>query len=194
MKINWKVLIVLVLMTGITAWLVNALRTQHYTGTVLNVGIGSGPVTLINSGNEPVAVQLTGTGVRGFTVASPTAGLAGTSTRQGTGSSSTQVFNFTAPSGMTTFTVGRGTGVMLGVHATSPLTVSADPLNANEARTTGLVALAVLLAGLFYLYRTLAHDRQTAERQQALSERPTQPMSEVRAAHMGRDGRAYSDS
>ncbi len=94
MKFNWKILVAGLLVVVAAYWAQDSVRMRSYTGTNLSFGVGTGPVTVTNPSDQPVAVQLIGTGTRAFSISSAIEGLAGSSIKAGSGSSTTQVFDF----------------------------------------------------------------------------------------------------
>lgn len=196
MKINWRIAIALVVMVAATLWVVDSVRTRYYSGDNLTFEVGRGLVTVTNPADEPAAVQLTGTGARTFTVASESEGVAGTSVKQGTGRDTTQLFDFTIPSGVSSFTVVRGTGVNFVANTDARFTASVEPLNGGDAQTIYLVGGVVLLGAAFFIYRTIRSDKLNAKRKQDYDDRTANRITAAQTADStrGRDGRAYSDS
>ena len=196
MKINWKVIIALVLAIGTTVWAVSSLLTSSYSGSNLNFGVGSGTVTVTNPSDEPVPVQFVGSRSRSFTVSSTIEGVSGSATRAGTGSSSTNVFEFELPPGTSEFTIARGADVKFVVDAATQLQARVNPLSADSARTTIIVTLVVVLGALFYASRSTDHAWIRALRPQKTSVRDTRPIAvpDVDEVNLGRDGRMYSDT
>src|SRR5215216_2107787 len=111
MKINWKILVAIVVIVGAAVWAFDSTRSRTYTGSALNISLGHGSVTLINSSDAPVPVQLMGTGTRGFSVTTSMEGVEGDSVSEGTGRATTQLFAFEPPPGSTEFTVKSTTPV-----------------------------------------------------------------------------------
>lgn len=196
MKINWKILVTLVLMIAAGVWMFDSVRTRYYTGNDLRFAVGSGRVTVDNPSSEPAPAQLVGTGSRTFTVSRAGEGTLGTSSRQGSGRDISQVFEFTVPSGSSVFTVVRGQNVNFVANTSAGLNASVEPLSAGETQTTMLAAGAVILGGLFYIYTTWRQSQRDALRRQEIADRAAQPVSAsaAKSANLGRDGRAYSDS
>lgn len=197
MKFNWKLIVAVVVMVGVVIWAVQSLLPSSYNGKTVNMSVGSGVVTVDNPSDAPVAVQLVGNGTRSFTVASSIEGVSGTSTRQGSGSSSTQLFEFSVPSGTSTFTVTRGTSVNLVADSNTTLGVNAQPLSEGESRTTYIVTVVVLIVGLFYISRSTGHQWIKSLRRQEIPVPIVAaiPLVEtpVGDANRGRDGRMYSN-
>jgi hypothetical protein len=171
MKLNWKVVVALVVIIGTTFWAVESVRSRSYSGTHLNFGIGSGPVTLTNPSNEPVPVQLVGTGARSFAISSTMDGISGSSTRQGTGRDTTQLFEFQAPPGVSEFTVARGTNVSLVANTATNLEAVVQSSTASESRTIIIVAAVVVLGALFYISHINGHRWISASRRKAAADR-----------------------
>jgi hypothetical protein len=157
MKINLKALIAIALIAVAAIWAFTSLQSQSYAGTSLDFKIGRGPVTVTNSGDAAVSVHLAGTGSRSFTVSSATEGIAGTSVREGSGRTATQLLDFVLPEGATTFTVANGTDVQLTAESDARLSATVQPSSASETQSTLIAASVVILASLFYLSRTTEH-------------------------------------
>src|SRR5687768_4343528 len=127
MRINWKVLLAVALIGATAMWAFTSVRAQSYSGTSLDFRVGRGPVTVTNPSDAPVSVQLAGTGARSFRVASTIEGIAGASTREGSGGSQTQLFNFVLPAGVSVFTVTGGTNVTFLSAADTRLSATVQP-------------------------------------------------------------------
>ena len=188
MRFSWKVLITFVVLVAVLFWGVDSLRTRWYSGTDLNFGVGSGPVTITNSTDAAVPVQLVSTGTRTFAVSSTTDGISGTSERQGSGRAITQAFAFDLPPGVTELMIGaRTTAVSFVAGEGSSLDASVQPLAASDAKTTTIVAGVVILGALFYLSKTTDHRwlklirRKRAHVQVQASEPPATSSSEGNA-------------
>lgn len=195
MKFNWKVLVAFVVLLGVSFWGIDSLRTRAYSGTNLNFDVGSGPVTMMNPSDAALPVQLTGTGTRSFSVTSATQGVSGSSTRQGSGRNTTQLFEFDLPPGVSEFTVTRGSEVMFAGSADTPLEATVQPLNAANSQTTLIVTVIVILGALFYLSRATEHRWISRLRRADASVQDTQPTPTVVTddPNKGRDGRMYQD-
>ena len=157
MKVNWKVFFAFVVLVGFTYWGVNSLRTRSYSGTDLNFGVGSGPVTVTNPSDEALPAQLFGSGPGTFTVSSINNQVSGKSTRQGSGRNITQLFEFELPPGISEWTVTRGTSVTFVASVDTPLEATVQPLNADDSLTTLIVTAIAILGSLFYLSRSNGH-------------------------------------
>ena len=196
MKFNWKVLIALIVLIGAIFWGVDSVRTRSYSGTNLNVGIGSGPMTVTNSTDTSTPVQFVSTGSRPFSVSSTSAGALGSSTRQGTGRTTSQLFEYELPPGITEFSVvARGSNVSFVTDTLSDLDVTVQPLIENDARTTMIVAAIVILGTLFYVSNTTGHRWIRRFRVEKASLEDTQPSTGLATTNpnIGQDGRMYSD-
>lgn len=157
MKFNWKVLAGLVVVIAVAFWGVDSLRTRSYSGTELNFSVGGGPVTVTNPSDAPVTVQLVGTGTRSFAVSSNVDGIAGSSTREGSGRTSTQLYEFALPPGASEFTVTRGTELHFVASADSQLEAVMQPVTADDAQTTLIVLVIIILGALFYMSNATGH-------------------------------------
>ena len=178
MKLNWKVLLALVVIIGISVWAVESVRSRSYSGTNLNFGIGSGAVTLTNPSSATVPVQLVGTGTRAFSVSSDIEGITGSSTRQGTGRNTTQLFEFQAPPGMSEFTVARGTNVNFAANANASLGATVQPLDETTSRNTILAAAGIVLVALFYISHSNGHRWISVSRRKAAADRSASQLAE----------------
>jgi hypothetical protein len=171
MKFNWKIIVALVVLVGGIFWSVNSLRTRSYSGTDLNFGVGSGPITITNPLDEALPVQLVSTSPGTFTVSSNISGVSGKSTREGTGRNATQFFDFVLPTGVSEFSVLRGADVNFVARAATPLAATIEPLNAEDSRTTLIVAVIAILGSLFYLSHANGHRWISAARRQEALDR-----------------------
>ncbi len=199
MKLNWKTLKIVfafVVVLGAIFWAVDSVRARSYSGSNLNVEVGSGSVSVTNPSDQPVTVQVFGTGSRPFTISSTTEGIAGSSTRQGTGSTATNFLEFVLPPGTSEFMVARGANVKLVANTPTRLQVTVNPLTADTSRTTLIIAGVVVLGSLFYVSKVTGHSWTHFLRRQKLSVPDTQPTAVPVSAdfNRGRDGRLYSDS
>jgi preprotein translocase subunit SecE len=197
MKLNWKlfkVVLAFVVIFGTIAWALSSLLPSSYSGSNLNFGVGSGPVTVTNPSDEPVPVQLVAPRSRSFTVASAAEGLAGSSTRQGTGSSSTYVFEFDLPPGISEFTIARGADVKFMADSATRLEARINPLNPDSTRTTIIVAAVVILGALFYASNAVGHQWINFFRREVVSTPEPQPTTASRATGQDYGQRPYGDN
>jgi hypothetical protein len=196
MKNNWKVLVAIVIMVGVVVWAVSSVIPRSFDGSNLTFGVGSGTVTVNNTSDETAAVQLVGNGSRGFTVSSNIEGVTGASTRQGSGNASTQLFEYGLPPGTSEFSVTRGNGVNFVSASDTRLEATAKPLSASETTTTLVVAAVVILAGSYFISRSVDHRwiktllRREAPVPVAVASLVTPPVGDP---NRGRDGRMYSN-
>jgi hypothetical protein len=196
MKINWKVLTAVVVIVGATFWAVESVRSLSYSGTHLNFGVGSGTVTLTNPSNEPVPVQLVGTGTRSFSVSSSIAEVTGSSTREGSGRNTMQLFEFALPPGVSEFTIARGTHVSIVANTETNLEATVQPVSASESRTIIIMAAVVALGALFYISRTTGHRWIGPLRRKADAKLAAKLVADKAAAEhgQGQSFRAYGDN
>lgn len=194
MKFNWKILVAGLLVVVAAYWAQDSVRMRSYTGTNLSFGVGTGPVTVTNPSDQPVPVQLIGTGTRAFSVSSAIEGLTGSSIKAGSGSSTTQVFDFAFLPGINGFTITRGTNVNFVSNSGTRLAVTVQPTTDSEARTTLIIAAVLVLGGLFYISRTLGHPWLSRLRRQPVAVEVPVPVVETATGdpNRGRDGRMYS--
>jgi hypothetical protein len=197
MKLNWRLIIVVVIMVGVVAWVLTSVLPNSYDGTNLSFNVGTGSVTVNNLSDSPAAVQLIGTGTRSFTLSSNIEGVAGTSTREGSGSTSTQLYDLILPPGSSEFTVTRGTNVKFVSSSDTRFEATVQPVSAGESRTLLIVAAVVLLGGLFYVSRSTGHRWMKSLRRQPAPAPVVAaiPLVEtpVGDPNRGRDGRMYSN-
>jgi hypothetical protein len=198
MKINWRVLIAAVVVVGAIVLAVSSVSSRSYSGSNLNFIVGRGPVTVTNPSDQPVAVQLLGKGSRTFSVTSTIGNVAGSSTREGTGSNSPQVFGVELPPGVSEFTVVRGTTTTPDVNFVADtdtrLAVVAQPLNANDARTTIIVAAVVILGALFYMSRATGHLWINTLRGKTAPAQASKPLVQSATSSQGSPIRAFGDN
>jgi hypothetical protein len=196
MKLNWRIFVALVVLGGATFWGLDSVRTRSYSGTNLDVAVGSGPVTITNPSAEAFPVKLVGTGTRSFSVSSASSSVSGSSTRQGSGRATTQLFEFDLPSGITELMiVARGADVSFVSDTASRLDVTAQPLPARDVQTTLIVAAIAILGSLFYISRATGHRWISRFRRVDSSLQDTQPnpVAATGDPNKGRDGRMYTD-
>ena len=154
MKINWKILVAVVLMVGAIAWTVNSIRSTSYNGTNLNFEVGGGTVTMTNPSSEPVPVRLTGALNRSFSVSSTIDGVPRISVREGTSPNIINLIEFELPPGVSEFTITRGSDVTFSADTNTSLKATVHAANTG----TKIKVLAVFLLGvLFYISYTSDH-------------------------------------
>jgi hypothetical protein len=171
MKFNWKVIVALAVLVGTIFWSINSLRTRSYSGSDLSFGIGSGPVTVTNPSDAALPVQLVSTSPGMFTVSSGITSISGKSTRQGNGRNATQLFDFVLPVGVSEFSVVRGADINFFANTDTRLEAVVQPLNAEDSRTTLIVAVIAILGSLFYLSHANGHRWISPSRRQHASDR-----------------------
>ncbi|MBZ0301939.1 MAG: hypothetical protein K8J31_19480, partial [Anaerolineae bacterium] len=177
-------------------WAGSSLLPSSYAGSKLDFPVGSGVVTVTNPSDASIPVQMVGAASRSFTVVSTIEGLAGSSTRQGSGSSTTNLFEFALPPGISEFTIVRGADVRFVADTTTKLQVRVNPVSADSSRTIVIVALVVVLGSLFYASRSTDHGWIRALRPQKTPVQVARPVAVPVTAdvNQGRDGRMYSDT
>lgn len=189
-----KIIVALVVIVGALVWAVGSLQTRSYSGSNLNFVIGQGAVTVTNPDEQPVSLQLVSAGSRVFSVSSSIAGVSGPSVKQGTGSTTTQLFEFASPSGVSAFTVVRGTNVSLVTPDTTKLNVSVQSLSESDARTTTIIAIIAIAGGLYYISRTTNHRWIARLRGQAAPIPAAKPAAVSAMSGQGAELRAYGDN
>lgn len=198
MKLNWrtfKIVVALAIVVGTIFWVVDSVRPRSYSGANLNFGFGSGPVTVTNPLEDPVRVQLVSPGTRSFTFLSTIDGVSGSSTRQGSGSTATQVVELDLPSGVSEFTLTRGTNVSFVTDTIANLAATVQPTDATQSRTILIVAAVVILGMLFYISRLTGHRWINVISSKNTPEQDTRPgVTDVVDGGQGRAARSYGDN
>jgi hypothetical protein len=203
MKLNWKILKVLFAFAIIMVmlfWAVNTVRPRSFDGTGLNFSIGEGTVSVTNPSEQTALVQLVGSGSRTFRVASTIEGVSGSSIRQGSGSSSTQLFEFGLPPGSSEFTVSRGTDVNFVANTTTMLHANVNPVSDGTFKAAVIATIVVVLGSLYYASNATDHSWISWLRSQFASiediskddTAPHQPVSI--AGGQGRARESYGDN
>jgi hypothetical protein len=196
MKINWRLIIALVAIVGVSIWAVSAVLPRSYNGANLTFSIGSGTVTINNPSDAPVASQLVGKTARSFVVSSRVEGLSGSSVRQGTGASATQLFQYASPPGISEFSVARGNDVNFVSTGDTRLQATVKLLSEGETTSTLVVAALIVIGGLYYISRTTEHRWiKTLLRREVPTPMVVAPAVTTAAGdpNRGTDGRMYSN-
>jgi len=160
MKMNGttlKIAAAAVVIVGILFWGLTSIGSKSFSGANLNFGANAGPITVTNPSDSPVDVQMVGTGSRGFSVVSAVEGLAGTSAKQGTGTTTTQLLEFKLPAGTSEFTVVKGTDVKFVTTSPTVLQAIVAPMTSDSVRSTLLFTLAVVVISLFFMSYVTDH-------------------------------------
>lgn len=157
MKINFRVLIALVVIAFVAFWTFDSVRTRGYSGQKIEFAMGSGPVTINNPGDETVTASLTNTGTRAFTIASSNSDTALASSREGTGSRAVNTVLAELPPGITELSITRGAGVNFAAESSATLEATVMPMTADETRNTVIFAAVVILGALFYISNATGH-------------------------------------
>ena len=111
MKLNWKISLAAVVIVATIILATNAVRPITYSGLGLTFPVGNAPVTITNPSKEAMPVQLVGIGSVSFVVSSKIDGFTGTSVKQTSTSTTSQLLELAQPSGVTTFTVAKGSNI-----------------------------------------------------------------------------------
>ncbi len=201
MKPYWKIfkiVLVFVIAIGTIIWAVNSVRSLSYSGTNLSFAVGNGAVTITNPSDQPVAVQLTSTGSRTFTVSSTIEGMPRSSTKLDNGTTVKQLVEFALPPGGSEFTVVRSsstaTAVNFVANTETRLEALAQPLNTNDTRVTIIAAVVVISAALFYLSRATNHRWMGILRGQPAPVPVVETVVESSADSQGQALRAFGDN
>lgn len=198
MKLNLntlKLVFAAVMIVATLFWAIDSVRPRAYAGSNLTVEVGSGPVSVTNTSDDPVLVQLVSPGTRTFVVSSTTDGVAGTSVRQSSGTTATQLHEFTLPSGQSEFIIVRGNDVSFVSSTDANLAVSVQPADAGQSSTTYLVAGVVILGLLYYLSSQTEHSWMNALRGRVMPVEVTKPVAVVVGdGGQGPTMKAYGDN
>jgi preprotein translocase subunit SecE len=157
MRFNWKVAAGAIVIIAVMVLAFSITRSTSYSGSNLNFSVSGGPVTVTNPSGDVIPVQLVGSGARNFAVSTSIDGVAGNSTRDGSGSSATQTFLFDLPAGVSEFTVARGNAVQFVAVTDTVLEAVSSPMSSDQMRTTLIIAAVVVLAALFYMSNATGH-------------------------------------
>jgi hypothetical protein len=193
MRINWKVLLALVLIVGVSYLAVNSIFPRSYSGSALNFAIGSGTVTVTNPSTESIPAQLVGNS-GSYRVSSAIEGLSESPTRERTATSAIYLLEFELPPGETEFSLTRGTNVSFVTTTETQLEATVLPASVSSARTTVVVAAVVVLGSLFYISRAMGHPWIHMLRRPKTSRTNLIPVAEGAVAGPGQGYRPYGDN
>lgn len=154
MKINWKIIVAIVLMVGAIAWTVDSTRSKSYSGTNLDFEVGNDTVTMTNPSTESIPVQLVAASNRSFSVSSTIDDIPRISVREGTNPNITNVIAFELPPGVTEFAITRGSDVSFIADTNTNLEATRHAANIG---TKILVLMVFLVITLFYISHTTKH-------------------------------------
>lgn len=158
MKINFGVIIGIAVAVIAAFWAWDSTRVRTFSGSEMTFGIGGGPVVITNASEQVVPVTLSMTGNRAtFGVESADPAFTGTSTREGTGRNAANIIALEVPPGTHEFRVNRGSNVSFAVSGGQSIDVAVNPLNESDARSTTIVGIVAILAGLFYASHSTGH-------------------------------------
>lgn len=158
MKINFGVIIGIVVAIVAIFWAWDSTRVRTYSGSEMTFGIGGGTVIITNPSEAAVPITLSTTGTRAtFGIEGADPAFTGTSTREGTGRNAANVIPVEVPPGTHEFRVNRGSNVSLVMSGDQAIEVVVNPLNDNDARNTLIVGIVAALAGLFYASHSTGH-------------------------------------
>ena len=176
MKFNWKVALALILIVGAVVFGITSTSASSYSGKNLTFAVGTGSVSITNSSDVAIPVQLVGTGSRAFTVSSTMDEVSGSSDREGSGSSATQTFAFDLPSGDHEFSIARGNDVNFIAETDTNLKVTAQAMSESESSTmTTAIGIFIVLA-LYFISHTTGHQWIAMLRKSDKSDASTPPV------------------
>jgi preprotein translocase subunit SecE len=203
MKLNWnafKIALAFVVIAGVIFWAVDSVRSRSYSETNLSFDTADGIISVTNLSDDPVAAQLTSSGFRIFQVSSTTEGVSGSSTREGTGSTRTNLFGFELPPGTSEFTISGGTDIRFVADTDTELQATVNPLSDETRRNTLLAAVVGVFGALFYASNVTGHQwikslrHRVLPSHQATSVQATQPNPAVNQGNQGYSPRSYGDN
>jgi hypothetical protein len=202
MKINWtifKVMFALVVVVGMIFWAVDSIRPLSYSGTDLNFSVGSGPVSVTNPSDQSLSVQMITSGSRSFRVSSTIEGVSGSSLREGTGTTRTQLFEFELPPGKSEFAISSGSDINFVADTSTKLQVTVNPMSDDSRRATIIATVVVVLGALFYASNATGHQwirilRGRFSSTQSESVQDTRPTPVVADGGQGHAPRSYGDN
>ena len=151
MKFNMNTLkigVAVIIALGAIFWAIDSNRTDTYTGSNLAFDIGGGAVTITNPSDEVVPVQVVGTGARTFKISSTIEDVSGSSTRVGSGTSSTQLYEFALPSGTNTLSIANGTNARFETETDTRLQASVNLMSTDSVNAVNVVALVIVAIAL----------------------------------------------
>lgn len=196
MNMSWKIIKLIgafVVIIGIIFWATISTLSKSYTGTDLNFEVGSGAVFVTNPSDQSIPVQFVGTGTRSFRVVSDIEGVSGNSTREGAGSTTTQLFELELPSGTSEFVIERGTNVTFITSISSELEATVNPMTADSSRNAIIAATVVIFGLLYYASTVIEHSWIGVLRGKNSNSQHTEPTPIVSSAQ-GRAPRSFGDN
>lgn len=189
-----KVLLAFVVVIGALFWLTTMLRPQTYEGANLTFEVASGAVNVTNASTEPINVQLVSDNSTSFRVTSSVDGVTGSSVRQGTGSSSTQLYEFVLPVGESEFSVVRGKSVNFVANTATNLQASVQPVDANTVRNSIIFTLVIIVGALYYASFVTEHQWTNLLRGKAYANEVMPVPAVVDDGGQGQALRSYGDN
>ena len=195
MKFNLKIGIAAMVIIVTIILATSVVRPTTYSGLGLNFPVSNGAVTITNASKDALPVQLTGSGYGSFIVTSKADGVGGSSIKQTTDSTTSQLWQFNQPSGVTTFIVAKGSNLKYSAGADARLQASVLPMTDDDTRNVGLLAIVVILVCAYYISAQTNHAfaRKLLHRELPVPVVAPVVVAEAADANRGRDGRMYSN-
>lgn len=165
MKLNWKIIVAIVLMIGAIAWTVDSTRSTSYSGSNLDFEVGNGTVMMTNPSSELIPVQLVATSNRSFSVSSTIDDMPLSSVRDGERPNLINLIEFELPPGESEFTITRGSDVNFMADTNTSLEATVQAANiGTKIQVLGVFLLVALLYMSFttehrWLYTLLGRER-----------------------------------
>ena len=200
MKLNWnafKIALAFVVIVGVVFWAVDSVRSRSYSGANISFDTAGGIITVTNPSDDPLVAQFIDSGSRTFRVSSTIEEVNGSSTRVGTGSTSSHQFEFELPSGTSEFTVSGGRNVRFVADTATELQATVNPMSSESRRTTLIAAAVVVFGSLFYASNVTRHQWIKSLRHRVVPSGPDtskQPTPVVMDGGQGDATRSYGDN
>ncbi|MAS37390.1 MAG: hypothetical protein CL610_25540 [Anaerolineaceae bacterium] len=151
-----KIIIALLVIVGVAYWAFDSIQASTYSGDQVEFAAGSGNiVSVTHHADEALALDMTSRS--GFAVTSPNADLSGSGTRDTSVTPAVYRYVVELPAGTSELRLTRGSNVTFDLEGASPAEIVVQPMDAESARNTVIIALVVILAALYYISSSVQH-------------------------------------
>lgn len=158
MKSKVQIVIAVLVIIGAAYWALNTTRTYRYTGTNIMFPVGGGHAIVLNTGNEPIPIEMrSGERVASFRISSADLGLTQTSKRQGTGSAAFHNLTFDIPPGQTRIDVVSGSDVRMISRSDTRIDATVRPVAPSTVRWVLILSGGAVLWALYYMSSATEH-------------------------------------
>jgi hypothetical protein len=158
MKSKIVITVALIVIVGVAYWAYDLVRTRHYSGSGIMFPVGSGTITVTNTGDEAIPIEMRSSGRTSlFRVESPALDLRASATREGSGANTYYAVHFDLPPGASTIQITRGSDVYFITRSDTRIDAQVTRISPGSVRTTLIFAGVVILGALYYISRTLQH-------------------------------------